>query len=123
MSARTNEPQTSYHHLFKSRSLEGVPEDTLLRSWAPGVPIINLEGGGLCPPHPPGDGASGAIAGALGLFYPRKSQKEGQKDQGEVKELGRTSPSCFKVPWSSWPSFWLFSGLPGTPSRDLLLRR
>ena len=28
-----------------------------------------------------------------------------------------------KAPWSSWPSFWLFPGLPGTPLRDLLLRR
>ena len=29
---------------------------------------------------------------------------EGQEDQAEVKELRGTRPSCFKVPWSSWPS-------------------
>ena len=27
-----------------------------------------------------------------------------QEDEGEVKELRGTLPSCFKVPWSSWPS-------------------
>ena len=37
-----------------------------------------------------------------------QSQKEGQEDQGEVKDLGGTHPSCFKVPWSSWLSFWLW---------------
>ena len=49
------------------------------------------------------------------------SQKEGQDDQGEVKELRGTTSSCFKIPWSSWPSFWLFPRLSRTPSRDLRL--
>ena len=45
-----------------------------------------------------------------------KSRKEGEEDQGEIKELkGRT---LFKVPWPSWRFFWLFPGLAGTPSRD-----
>ena len=29
-----------------------------------------------------------------------------------MQELGETPPCCFKVPWSSWPSFWLSS--PGS---------
>ena len=48
-----------------------------------------------------------------------KSQEEGQEDQTEVKELGGILPSSFTSPWSSWPSYL---GLPGTLSRDLLLR-
>ena len=51
---------------------------------------------------------------------PGKSHKEGQEDQGTLKKLGGVSPSSFTSPWSSWPCFWLFPGLPGTPSRDLL---
>ena len=47
------------------------------------------------------------------LGSPRKSHKEGQEDQGEAKELGGSSPSCFKDPWSSWLSLWLFPGLQG----------
>ena len=39
---------------------------------------------------------------------PGKSQKEGQEDQGRVKELGG---SLYQTPNSSWPSFWLFSGI------------
>ena len=31
-----------------------------------------------------------------------KSQKEGQEDQGEVKELKENIPSCLKIPPSSW---------------------
>ena len=53
---------------------------------------------------------------------PGKSKKEGQEDQGEVKELGGTPPSCFKVLWSSWPSSWLFPGLPVNPSKLLILQ-
>ena len=30
-------------------------------------------------------------------------------------------PSCFKAAWSSWPSFWLFPGIPGKPSNAALL--
>ena len=44
---------------------------------------------------------------------PGKSQKEGQEDQGGVQELEGT-PRAFRVPLSSWHSFWLFHGLPGT---------
>ena len=66
--------------------------------------------GALPAPPPRGIGAFGADAGTLGPFYPGKSQNEGQEDQGEVKELGGTSPSCFEVPWPSWPSFWRFLG-------------
>jgi hypothetical protein len=44
---------------------------------------------------------------------PGKSQKEGQEDHGGVKELGGT-PKAFRIPLSSWPSFGLFPGLPGT---------
>ena len=51
---------------------------------------------------------------------PGKSQKEGQEDQGTLKQLGRR-PSCFTLPWSSWPSFLLFSGLAVTPSHLLVL--
>ena len=47
------------------------------------------------------------VPGRLG-----KSQKEGQEDQGEVKELGGTPLiRAFGVPCSSWPSFRLFPGL------------
>ena len=53
---------------------------------------------------------------------PGKSQKESQEDQGGIKELGGTSPSCFKVLSSSWPSFWLFPGLLDNPSSNLILR-
>ena len=35
------------------------------------------------------------------------SQKEGEKDQGEVTQIGGDPPSCFKVSWSFWLSFWL----------------
>ena len=35
----------------------------------------------------------------------------------------RDPASCFKVPWSSWPSLWLFPGLPGTPSWEAVLPR
>ena len=73
-------------------------------------------GGALHVPTPPGDGASGAIVKAPGVFYPGKSQKEGHDDQGEVKELGGDTRSF-------WPSFLLFPGLPGTPSWDVLSRR
>ena len=41
------------------------------------------------------------------------SQNEGQEDQGLVKELG-CPPICFKVPWASWPSFWLILELHQT---------
>ena len=50
-----------------------------------------------------------------------QSRKEGQEDQGEIKELGGHPPSCFRVPWSSWPSFWLFPGLPINPSNLLTM--
>ena len=40
-----------------------------------------------------------------------KSQKGGQEDQGEVKELEGTRPSYFKVPRSSWTCTWP----PGPP--------
>ena len=46
------------------------------------------------------------MSGSLG-----ESQKEGQEDQGGIKEAVGTPPGCFKVPWSSWssalPSFTL----------------
>ena len=38
-----------------------------------------------------------------------ESQKEGQKDQGEVKELDGVLPSSFTSPWVSWASFWLWA--------------
>ena len=44
----------------------------------------------------------------------KKSQKQGQEDQVEVKELGGALPRALRVHWSSWPSFWLFPGLPGS---------
>ena len=87
-------------------------------------------GGTLClpPTLPLGDGASGAIGGALGRRLQHKDslmdwdglmdcqgaqrQKEGQEDQEEATEPGGfPPPSCFKVPWSSWPSFWLWKAL------------
>ena len=60
-----------------------------LGPWALRVPIIGLRRwGGLCSPHSSlADGAFGAIARALGPFYPGKSQKEGQEDRGEEKKL------------------------------------
>ena len=33
---------------------------------------------------------------------------------------GARPPSCFVVPWSSWPSFWLVPGLLGAPSCEVL---
>ena len=50
---------------------------------------------------------------------PRTSQKEGQEGQGE---LGGNSPSYFKVPWSSWPSFWLFLGSLAIHQAILILK-
>ena len=77
--------------------------------------------GGVLPRPPHGNGTSGAITGALGLFYSEESQKESQEDQGEVKELGGTPPSCFKVPYSSWLSCWLFQRTPSSlPSSSSL---
>ena len=52
---------------------------------------------------------------------PGKSQKEGQKDQGTSKRLGAVPPSSSALPWSSWPSFWLFPGLPVNPSYCFML--
>ena len=40
---------------------------------------------------------------------PGKSQKEGQEDQGGVKELGGP-PRDFRISLSSWPSFSLLPG-------------
>jgi len=72
------------------------------------------------------------VSGLHGLGYkirrfdgltgsPGKSQKEGQEDHGGIKELGGTPPRAFKVPWSSWPSFRLFPGLPENPPHWLVL--
>ena len=47
---------------------------------------------------------------------PGKSQKEDQGDQESAEH-----PIPFKVPWSSWPSFWLFPGNPVNPSHCLAL--
>ena len=52
---------------------------------------------------------------------PGKNQQEGQVDQKRTKELGGDSTSFPKVPWSSWPSLWLFPGLPVNPSNLLIL--
>ena len=41
---------------------------------------------------------------------PQKSLKEGQEDQGTLKQLGVIPPSFFTSTWSSWPSCWLFLG-------------
>jgi|AntRauTorckE5430_2_1112549.scaffolds.fasta_scaffold28866_1 hypothetical protein len=49
----------------------------------------------------------------------REDQEIGQEHQGDVKELEGTSPSHFKVPWSSWPSFWLFPGSMELPPPDI----
>ena len=35
-----------------------------------------------------------------------KSQKEGQEDQGTLKQLGNPS-KLFDLSWSPWPSFWV----------------
>ena len=51
----------------------------------------------------------------------RKNQKEGQAYQREVKELGGT-PSCFEVPWSSWPSFWIVLGSLAIHQAILILK-
>ena len=53
---------------------------------------------------------------------PGKSQKNGQEDQQTLKQLRGVSPSSFIPPWSSWPSFWLFPGLPDNPSNHLILQ-
>ena len=47
---------------------------------------------------------------------PGESQKRGQEDRGDVKELGGTLPSCPTSPWSFWPSFRLFLGSVGNAS-------
>ena len=68
-------------------------------------------GEALPPTHTsPGDGASGAIAEALGLFHPGKSQKEGKEDQGTCKQLGGGPPLAVLV----------LSGPPGLPSGSSL---
>ena len=47
---------------------------------------------------------------------PGKSQKGGQEDHGgTLKKLGGCPLAVFITPWSSWPSFWLFPGLPENP--------
>ena len=46
---------------------------------------------------------------------PGKSQKEDQEDEGTLHQLGG-APGSFICPWSFRPSFWLFPGLPGSPS-------
>ena len=53
---------------------------------------------------------------------PGKSQKEGQEDQGTLKQLGGVPHSSLIPPWSSWPSFWLVPGLPDNPSNHLILQ-
>ena len=56
---------------------------------------------------------------------PWREFQEDQEDLGKVKGLGGLPLAvlkCCQVPWSSWPSFWLFPGLPGAPSMDLLSR-
>ena len=39
------------------------------------------------------------------------SQKEGQDDQGTLKQLVRSPRSSFTRPWSSRPSFWVTKGV------------
>ena len=51
---------------------------------------------------------------------PSYSQKEGQEDQATLKQLGG-SPSLFYLSWPSWPSFWVFPGLPINQSHCLEL--
>ena len=55
---------------------------------------------------------------------PGNTPKEGQEDKGSSKQL-RGDPLTilcyFALPWSSWPSFWLFPGLPVSPSHILML--
>ena len=43
--------------------------------------------------------------------------------QGKGKRARGDPPSCFKVPWSYWPSFWLFPGNPVNPSNLLILQQ
>ena len=61
-------------------------------------------------------GRLGGLTGNLGT-----SQKEHQEEEGEVKELGRTPPSCFETPQPSQPVFWLFPELTVNPSKFLIL--
>ena len=48
----------------------------------------------------------GLIRPLKGLIRPLK---------GLIREPGASPSSCLKVPWSSWPSFWLFPELPVNP--------
>ena len=46
---------------------------------------------------------------------PNPLRRPGRPGRGK-RARGISPPSCFKVPWSSWLSFWLFPELPGTPA-------
>ena len=41
----------------------------------------------------------------------QKCQKEGQEDQGTLKQKGGVPPCSFTSPWSSWPSCWVTRGV------------
>jgi hypothetical protein len=70
---------------------------------------------------PSGPGEYGSLLAGFKIRLARdsrKSQKEGQEDQASKRARGTPPPSCFKVPWSSWPSLGLLLRLPGNPSTD-----
>jgi hypothetical protein len=50
--------------------------------------------------------------GVQGRAMTARRNREKQHSQGD--------PHKIFILWSFWPSFWLFPGLPGTPSWDLL---
>ena len=64
-------------------------------------------------------GLPGSLWSLREIREPRKSQKEGQEDRGKVKE---PPTGCFKVPWSSWPSFWFFLGSLAVHQAILILK-
>ena len=46
---------------------------------------------------------------------PREEPKERPGRPGRDKRARGAPPGCFKFPWFSEPSFWLFPGLPDNP--------